>query len=264
MAYLACLKWILMFMTSHKQQFYQREKTIIATAEEMLLESTAGDLTLDELAHTLDIAKGTLYKHFDSKDELFLQILIRYERILYEQTLIDDSPASVLVRMLVQILHRPRRAMLFNQLEEKLADSHGLNRKFDELYDIRQKRMNRLLLVAKSYLAEQNSCMTTRDYLSSIWAIGQGGASLLNSTFYQRFLGRRDTLILSLVYQVLDLPSLYRKTDRKTQLGESLDASNNTQNATPNLDNQYARTPKTQDKLKDKFSPFGNMTPPAL
>ena len=39
--------------------------------------------------------------------------------------------------------------------------------------------------------------------------LGQGGAGLLNSSFYQRYLGRRDTLRLALVQQILDLPKQY-------------------------------------------------------
>lgn len=228
-------------MLSHKQQFYERQEHILATAEEMLLDSVVGDLTLEELAVSVDIAKGTLYKHFVSKNELFLHILIRHEKTLYTENLIDDSPSAVLVRMLLQSLIRPRRAMLFNQLEERLADSSiGLNRLFDELYAIRKNRMDRLLGVAKVYLDMQGSTLSTRDYLSSIWAIGQGGASLLNSTFYQRYLGRRDTLMVSLIHQMLDLPKLYPATTRPSE------------------------APIVADKPKDEFSPFGKMTPSAL
>lgn len=240
-------------MSNHKRQFYEREALILATAEEMLLESVVGDFTLDELACSLDIAKGTLYKHFDSKDELFLHILIRYEKTLFEQNMIEDSPACILVRMLLQILYRPRRAMLFNHLEETLADSRGLNRLFDELYSIRRQRMDRLLVAAKLYLSEQNSTMTTRDYLSAIWAIGQGGASLLNSTFYQRFLGRRDTLILSLIDQVLNLPSLY--VNQTASPAQKMDLP---PKATANA---YTHS---KPSVYADFSPFGKMTPPVL
>mgnify|MGYP003416552594 CR=1 FL=1 len=57
---------------SRQQQFKNREEVILAVAEQLLLESGEGDITLDSLAEQLDLAKGTLYKHFTSKDELFL------------------------------------------------------------------------------------------------------------------------------------------------------------------------------------------------
>lgn len=195
---------------SRQQQFKMREESILAMAEQLLLESGDGDITLDSLADQLDLAKGTLYKHFSSKDELYLRIIIRYEEQLFEINKIEDCPSAGVSRMILQQLLNPQKAMLLNQIEERLAASvTGLNRLFAELYDIRRQRMMRLIDITSAYLQEQHSSMSTRDYLSSIWAMGQGGAGLLNSSFYQRYLGRRDTLRYALVSQMLDLPSRY-------------------------------------------------------
>lgn len=195
---------------SRQQQFKNREEKILATAEQLLLEAGSGDITLDSLADQLDLAKGTLYKHFSSKDELYLRIIIRYEEQLFNINKIDDCAAAGVSRMILQQLFNPQKALLFNQIEERLAASaHGLNRMFGELYEIRRARMKRLIDITSQYLKSQNSGLSTRDYLSTIWSIGQGGASLLNSSFYQRYLGRRDTLRLALVRQMLDLPKQY-------------------------------------------------------
>jgi len=195
---------------SRQQQFKNREEKILATAEQLLLEAGSGDITLDSLADQLDLAKGTLYKHFSSKDELYLRIIIRYEEQLFDINKIDDSASAGVSRMILQQLMNPQKALLFNQIEERLAASaQGLNRMFGELYEIRRARMKRLIDISSQYLQTQNSGLSTRDYLSTIWAIGQGGASLLNSSFYQRYLGRRDTLRVALIQQMLDLPKQY-------------------------------------------------------
>ena len=195
---------------SRQQQFKVREENILAMAEQLLLESGNGDITLDSLADQLDLAKGTLYKHFSSKDELYLRIIIRYEEQLFEINRIDDCPSAGVARMILQQLLNPQKAMLLNQIEERLAASvTGLNRLFGELYDIRRQRMKRLIDIISQYLKDEHSSLSTRDYLSSIWAIGQGGAGLLNSSFYQRYLGRRDTLRYAFIKQMLDLPSHY-------------------------------------------------------
>ncbi len=195
---------------SRQHQFKVREENILAMAEQLLLESGDGDITLDSLADQLDLAKGTLYKHFSSKDELYLRIIIRYEEQLFEISRIEDCPSAGIARMIFQQLLNPQKAMLLNQIEERLAASvTGLNRLFGELYDIRRQRMKRLIDIVSAYLKDERSSMSTRDYLSSIWAMGQGGAGLLNSSFYQRYLGRRDTLRYALVMQMLDLPSHY-------------------------------------------------------
>ncbi len=224
---------------SRQQQFKDREESILATAEQLLLDSGNGDITLDMLADQLDLAKGTLYKHFGSKDELYLRIIIRYETTLFAINNIDDSPGANVTRMVLQQLLSPQKALLLNQIEERLASSAtGLNRMFAELYDIRRARMKRLIDITSSYLDAVGSGMTTRDYLSTIWAIGQGGAGLLNSSFYQRYLGRRDTLRLALVRQMLDLPKQYPRRDEvdtdKADLVDQID--NETKAHRDNLD----------------------------
>lgn len=225
-------------MRRRQTTFLEREQTILAAAELLLLESGNGDIKLDDLASHLDIAKGTLYKHIASKDELFIKILIRYEKSLADINAIKDDPSAQITRMVLQLLLRPQRAMLFNQLEKQLASTKtGLSKQFAELYRIRRERMNDLLTTAQVYLDNKNSSLSTRDYLSTIWAIGQGGASLLNSSFYQRYLGRRDTLIVSLVSQVLQLPLLYPMPAQKRE---------------PNK------------PAPDSFSPFGKLSPPSL
>lgn len=197
-------------MPNRKELFEMREASILRVAEELILESGEGDLTLDSLAQHLDLAKGTLYKHFSSKDELLLRILIDYEKRLFAMNQTDDGAAAGVARMVLQQLRLPQRAMLFNHIEERLASTaSGLNKVFAELYRIRRERMKRLMEIAELYLNEQNSAMTVRDYMASIWAVGQGGAGLLNSSFYQRYLGSRDTLKYAFVQQVLDLPKLY-------------------------------------------------------
>lgn len=197
-------------MPNRKELFEIREASILRVAEELILESGEGDLTLDSLAQHLDLAKGTLYKHFSSKDELLLRILIDYEKRLFAMNQTDDGAAAGVARMVLQQLRLPQRAVLFNHIEERLASTaSGLNKVFAELYRIRRERMKRLMEIAELYLNEQNSAMTVRDYMASIWAVGQGGAGLLNSSFYQRYLGSRDTLKYAFVQQMLDLPKLY-------------------------------------------------------
>ena len=84
---------------------------------------------------------------------------------------------------------------------------------FLQLYEIRRERMKRLINTTAEYLQSLHSAMST-DHLSTIWAMGQGGAGLLNSSFYQRYLGRRDTLRFALVQHILDIPKQYAAVSR--------------------------------------------------
>ena len=209
---------------SRQQQFKNREEIILAVAEQLLLESGEGDITLDSLAEQLDLAKGTLYKHFTSKDELFLRIIIRHEQQLLALSEIGDCAAAGVSRIILFQLVNPQKAILLNQIEERLANSAvGLNKLFAKLYEVRRDRMKHLIAIATEYLQSQHSALSTRDYLATIWAMGQGGAGLLNSSFYQRYLGRRDTLRFALVQQILDLPKQYPNNPSHPPISHSHD-----------------------------------------
>lgn len=216
-------------MSNRKQQFELREMRILQTAEQLLLESGEGDLTLDSLAIALDLAKGTLYKHFSSKDELLMRILIDYERRKLDMIVVEDSAAAGVARLVLQLLNLPNRAILFNHIEERLASTaSGLHKMFAELYHIRRERMTRMSNIVEMYLSEQGSDMNIRDYMAALYAVGQGGASLLNSSFYQRYLGSRETLKIALVRQMLDLPRLYLKTQNTSSTNELANCLTNT------------------------------------
>ncbi|MDO4896089.1 MAG: TetR/AcrR family transcriptional regulator [Moraxella sp.] len=194
-----------------KKQFDERHQKIIKVAEQLLLDSAVYDLTLDNLAEQLDLAKGTLYKHFASKDELLLSVLIEYEKKALQPTLITDGASASVVRVMLFYLNFPQHAVMMANLEERLsATVVGFNRLFDELYATRHQGAENLLGIATRYLHDQNSTLDPVEYLSTVFAMIHGGAMLLNSSFYQRFVGERESLKWSLVHQALILPQLYR------------------------------------------------------
>lgn len=192
-------------------QFKARETLIFEVAERLLLESGDIGMTLDALALELDLAKGTLYKHFQSKDELYLHLLIRNEQSLLDIFMKNqgDLPAQVVFYMLHH-LHHPERTVLFHQIEERLCNAaQGLGPLFSQLYRIRKQWLRQIVPLTENYLAAQNCTMSVRDYLSAIWSITHGGAAILNSSFYQRYVGSRDTLRVALIDQMLALPKQY-------------------------------------------------------
>ena len=189
-------------------QFRAREALIFQVAEQLLLENGEAGMTLDALAAELDLAKGTLYKHFQSKDELYMLLIIRNERMLLE--MIQDSDkvfAEHLAFFMLHHLHHPERTVLFHQIEERLSTTgQGINHLFNELYQVRKSRLRVIIRMTETYLLEIGSGMSSRDYLASIWSITHGGAAILNSSFYQRYLGSRDTLCVAYIEQALAMP----------------------------------------------------------
>ena len=189
-------------------QFRAREVLIFQIAEQLLLENGEAGMTLDALAAELDLAKGTLYKHFQSKDELYMLLIIRNEKMLLE--MIQDTEKAFpehLAFFMLHHLHHSERTALFHQIEERLSTTgQGIQLLFSELYKIRRQRLRIIIRMTESYLVDIRSSMTTRDYLAAIWSLTYGAAVILNSSFYQRYLGSRDTLCVAYIEQALAMP----------------------------------------------------------
>lgn len=198
-------------------QFRAREALIFQVAEQLLLENGESGMTLDALAAELDLAKGTLYKHFQSKDELYMLLIIRNERMLLE--MVRDTEKGFpehLAFFMLHHLHHPERTVLFHQIEERLSTTgQGINHLFSEMYQIRKSRLRIIIRMTESHLEAIQSAMSSRDYLASIWSVTHGGAAILNSSFYQRYLGCRDTLRVTLIDQALMLPKQSMATDSR-------------------------------------------------
>ncbi|AUX87700.1 TetR/AcrR family transcriptional regulator [Acinetobacter tandoii] len=189
-------------------QFRARETLIFQVAEQLLLENGESGMTLDALAAELDLAKGTLYKHFQSKDELYMLLIIRNERMLLEM-IMDSGKAfpEHLAFFMLHHLHHPERTVLFHQIEERLSiTGQGIQHLFSELYKVRRHRLRLIINMTETYLDSIQSLMSVRDYLASIWSLTHGAAAILNSSFYQRYLGSRDTLRVAYIDQALALP----------------------------------------------------------
>jgi AcrR family transcriptional regulator len=189
-------------------QFRAREAQIFQIAEQLLLENGEAGMTLDALAAELDLAKGTLYKHFQSKDELYMLLIIRNERMLFDMIRTPNRHfPEHLGYFMLHHLHHPERTVLFHQIEERLSmTGQGIQNLFGELYKIRRQRLRIIIPMTEQYLQQVNSRMSGRDYLAAIWALTHGTAAILNSSFYQRYLGSRDSLRIAIIEQVLHLP----------------------------------------------------------
>ncbi|MEG0031829.1 TetR/AcrR family transcriptional regulator [Acinetobacter sp.] len=195
-------------MTSVRQQnFLLRKEKILAMAETLLLDNNQ-DITLSELATELDIAKGTIYKHFKSKNQLYLELIILNETRLLEisQKHNNDIKTYVSEYMLYNMLNS-NRTILLHVIEERLTNNERkLKELFEKLYQIREQRIIEIKDMTSDYLKSLDSAMSIRDYLSYVWTVTYGASLLLNSTHYQKSIGSRDRLIKLYVNQALMTP----------------------------------------------------------
>ena len=203
-------------MSSVRQQnFLLRKEKILAMAETLLLDNTQ-DITLSELAEELDIAKGTIYKHFKSKNQLYLELIIQNEKRLLDisKSYQKDIQTYVSQYMLYNMLNS-NRTILLHVIEERLTNNERkLNDLFEELYQIREERILELKDLFGAHLKSLNSIMSIRDYLSYIWTVTYGASLLLNSTYYQKSIGSRERLIKLYVNQALMTPDKFTETEQ--------------------------------------------------
>lgn len=65
-----------------QQEFARREQDIVDTALHLFKTGDLHAVTIEQIADTADIGKGTIYKHFNSKDEIFARIIIQLNRAM--------------------------------------------------------------------------------------------------------------------------------------------------------------------------------------
>ena len=193
---------------TRQQKIISKKENILQVAMQLILDNQE-EITLDELVKELDIAKGTLYKYFRSKNELLLELIIQNEEKILDlsKEYNRDFPQYITAYMLYHLQH-PRKTILLHQIEENLTMSEtNLNHLFDRLYEVRQERIAGIRDITLSYLKKMNYELPIRDYLSYLWSLTFGACLLLNSSYYQRSIGSREELIKLYINQALAVPT---------------------------------------------------------
>jgi TetR/AcrR family fatty acid metabolism transcriptional regulator len=109
-----------------ERQRLEREALILQVAEEMLTERGYRETSVDEIASRVGIAKGTIYLHFPSKEDLVGAILLRSARQLLEKIGEIAVSEKCISERLEAILHCiygkasiKRMRMLFSLTDER-------------------------------------------------------------------------------------------------------------------------------------------------
>lgn len=167
------------------QQFKQREQAILDAALELLLEQGEDKVTVEQIADKVDIGKGTIYKHFTSKTEIYVRLLSDYENDLKAK--LDDAvklaeagdynaPARVYFSHSVE---DPIKARLFQRLEEKMIANDEEPEKRANLEHARRDAFDTLnACYAKGIEVGRLKDVPPYFYYLSYWALTQGAVEL--------------------------------------------------------------------------------------
>ncbi len=139
------------------REFRRREQEILDTALKLFLEQGEDSVTVEMIADAVGIGKGTIYKHFKSKAEIYLRLMLDYERDLNEllHSADVDKDKEALSRAYFEFRMRdPQRYRLFDRLEEKVVKGHQVPEMVEELHKIRASNFERLTLLIKGRISE--------------------------------------------------------------------------------------------------------------
>ena len=168
-----------------KKLFLDREQSIIDAALELFLAEGIDRVTVSKIAAAVGIGKGTVYKHFLTKNEILLRIMIDYERNITKclaagiiKAENGDSGAAAKGYFEAR-LARPELDRLVQQLEVRLTDAEDIAEQIDELHVIRrsnEESLHSLMseLIGKDILED----VPPHFHYLACWALAQGAVEL--------------------------------------------------------------------------------------
>lgn len=168
-----------------KKLFIAREERIIKAAIELFLEESIDRITVSKIASRAGIGKGTVYKHFLTKNEILIRIILDYERNItksltagIERAETGDSGAAAKAYFQSR-LENPRLDRLMQQLEDRLVESGEVTSEINALYELRRSNKDALSglmtqLIDRGVLED----VPPHFHYLACWALAQGAVEL--------------------------------------------------------------------------------------
>ncbi len=178
------------------QEFRQREANILDAALELFMEHGEDRVTVEMIADHVGIGKGTIYKHFRSKSEIYLRLMLDYEKDLadlFQSPKISEDKEALSRAYFEFRMQDPGKYLLFSRLEEKLTKSSGDTDMLDELHNFRARNLESLtdLITAR---IDENKLEDVPSYFHycAHWALVHGAAALYQSRFFREVIQDKD------------------------------------------------------------------------
>ena len=175
------------------REFRRREQEILDTSLRLFLESGEDSVTVEMIADAVGIGKGTIYKHFKSKAEIYLRLMLDYERELNElfhSDSLDTDDKEALSRAYFAFRMRdPQRYRLFDRLEEKVLKGHQVPEMVEQLHTIRASNFERLTRLIEGRIDEGKlEDVPPYYHYCAAWALVHGAVALYHSPFWSNVL----------------------------------------------------------------------------
>lgn len=178
------------------REFRRREQEILDAALSLFLVQGEDSVTVEMIAEAVGIGKGTIYKHFKSKAEIYLRLMLDYEQDLNEllHSAKVDQDKEALSRTYFEFRMRdPQRYRLFDLLEEKVVKSNQVPEMVVELHGIRASNFERLTLLIEGQISDGKlEDVPPYFHYCAAWALVHGAVALYHSPFWNTVLEDKE------------------------------------------------------------------------
>ncbi len=187
----------------HKvEKFKQRENDILNAALALLIEQGEESVTVEQIASKVDIGKGTIYKHFTSKTEIYMRLLFDYEESLASKLkdaieLASKGDIKAPARAYFESrIANPVKDRLFQRLEEKIIALNQAPELIDELHQMRNAIQTSLNKMFEHRIGEGKlKDVPPYYYYAAYWALTQGAVELYHSKSFSGVVQDMDGLL---------------------------------------------------------------------
>ena len=181
-------------------QFKNRETSILEAAKALLVEIGEDKITVEQIAERADIGKGTIYKHFQSKNEIFACLLFDYEyqikqdlEAAIEKGEQGDYSAPAVVYFESR-MSDPALASLFQRLEKKLTIEALETERINTIRRLRGEVFDKLNAYYGERIKEGRLFKNVPPYYyyMAYWALTQGAVELWHNPLFEQLIQDRE------------------------------------------------------------------------
>lgn len=185
--------------TQKAREFRQREQAILDCAQELFIEHGEDKVTVEMIADKVGIGKGTIYKHFETKNEIYLLLMIRYEEVLadlFRRIDISQDKQSLVREYFTFRVRDADQYLLFDRLESKLVADKVVPALMEKLHAIRAANFEKLCAMVDGQIkAGKLADVPAQYHIAAAWALAHGASALMKSSFYADFIGEQEPFL---------------------------------------------------------------------
>jgi hypothetical protein len=174
------------------KEFRQREKDILRQAQDLFVQHGEDKVTVELIAESAGIGKGTIYKHFQTKYEIYMRLMIEYEEELadlFASISLEDDQDRLIRAYYDFRMSDPDRYALFARLESKCASEPSVRELMAQLHRTRVANLDKLQSLVNARIKEGVliDC-PAYFHICAAWAMVHGAVALYESDFFKQLI----------------------------------------------------------------------------